>query len=112
MGTVPRVTRTAFLHMLLAGVCVLMHLTTPMATQALGGPHRVLILHSYHQGFSWTNDIQAAFSATLARSGLPLEVYVKYLDVARITDPKALRKNKELLQASRSTWSLFLTMQP
>ncbi|WP_053062227.1 ABC transporter substrate binding protein [Desulfovibrio sp. TomC] len=98
MGTVTCVTRTAFLHMRLVLVCVLFLLSTPMMAEAFGGPHRVLILHSYHQGLSWTDDIQAAFSATLARSGFPLEVDVKYLDVARITDPKALRKNKELLQ--------------
>jgi len=97
MVFIPRVPHSAFLHILLTLVCVPVLLSTPQSTKANGGKKSVLILHSYHQGLSWTDDIQAAFSATLARSELPLEVHVKYLDAARMTDPKAFRRNMELL---------------
>ncbi len=97
MSPVPRVTRSALLCLLLMLVCVPMLLSTPLAAQANTAQKRVLILHSYHQGYGWTDDIQAAFSATLAQSGLPLEMHVKYLDATRMADPKNFRRNVELL---------------
>jgi PAS domain S-box-containing protein len=96
MAPLQHVARFAFLCLLLMLVSVPLLLPTPLPAQVHGGPQRVLILHSYHQGYVWTDEVQAAFSATLAQSGLPIEVHVKYLDVTRFTDPKPLRRNLEL----------------
>lgn len=98
MGTVQRITCSDFLYQLLALACALMLLSTPKATQASNTPKRVLIIHSYHQGLSWTDDIQAAFSTTLTQRGLQIEVFVKYLDAARITNSNVFRRNNELLK--------------
>ena len=97
MRPISRFTRTAFSFIFILFVYMSAFLPTLLTAQAQGGPQRVLILHSYHQGLSWTDDVQAAFSAILAQSGLSIEVDVKYLDALRMGDPKAFRRNMELL---------------
>ncbi len=46
-------------------------------------PDRVLVLHSYHQGFSWTDALQRAFDATFEKASLDIELSVEYLDAKR-----------------------------
>jgi PAS domain S-box-containing protein len=46
-------------------------------------PARVLVLHSYHQGFTWTDSIQKGIEAGLADSGVGAEIDVEYLDAKR-----------------------------
>ena len=96
MSPIQRVANAVFRYMQLILVFLCMLLLSPLSAQAHDGPQRVLILHSYHQGLTWTDDVQAALSVAFAQSGRPLEVHVKYLDVTRFTDPKALRRNLEL----------------
>jgi hypothetical protein len=53
-------------------------------TAAQDGPsrsRRVLILHSYHEGFSWTDGIEAGIRKTL--QGEPVEIFTEYLDSKR-----------------------------
>lgn len=97
MSPIQSVSRTALRYIQLTLVCLCMLVLSPLAAWANGGPQRVLILHSYHQGLAWTDNIQSALTATLAQSGLPLDVHVKYLDATRLADPKAFRRNVELL---------------
>lgn len=87
-----------FPYLLCLLACLLMFVCAPALAKAHEGPRRVLILHSYHQGLAWTDGVQAAMTATLAQSKLPLDVHVKYLDAARMADPKAFRRNIELLR--------------
>ncbi|MFO7913519.1 MAG: response regulator, partial [Desulfotignum sp.] len=42
---------------------------------------RVLILHSYHKGFSWTDGIEAGIRTSL--QGEPVEIFTEYLDSKR-----------------------------
>jgi hypothetical protein len=44
---------------------------------------KVLVLHSYHHGFEWTDSIQKAFSDTLTASFPKAEVYVEYMNTKR-----------------------------
>ncbi len=44
---------------------------------------KVLVLHSYHQGFEWTDSIQKAFADTLAAAYPKAEVYVEYMNTKR-----------------------------
>ena len=44
------------------------------------GHHQVLILHSYHQGYSWTADIHAAMMQTLQSSEAGIDIRTEYLD--------------------------------
>lgn len=44
---------------------------------------KVLVLHSYHQGFDWTDSIQKSVSETLAAEVPNAEVYVEYMNSKR-----------------------------
>lgn len=48
-----------------------------------GTPFRVLVLHSYHRGFEWTDSLQAGIEKVFAESGLPVEFSVEYMDAKR-----------------------------
>lgn len=45
--------------------------------------HKILILHSYHTGFKWTDDIQAGILESLGETENSLEFYVEYMDTKR-----------------------------
>jgi ABC-type uncharacterized transport system substrate-binding protein len=71
------------------------HLAVPLAILALIalGPvaapaqtdsdHRVLLLHSYHQGYPWTDAVQKGLDSVFHRSADDIEVDVEYLDAKR-----------------------------
>ena len=44
---------------------------------------KVLVLHSYHQGFEWTDSIQKAFSETLTTSFPKAEMFVEHMNTKR-----------------------------
>ncbi len=46
-------------------------------------PARVLVLHSYHQGFAWTDSIQKGIEEGFAAAGVRAEIDVEYLDTKR-----------------------------
>lgn len=55
-------------------------LLAAFAAPAAERPHRVLVLHSYHPGFSWTANIHAALLQRL-RAGEPgMDIRTEYLD--------------------------------
>lgn len=43
----------------------------------------VLILHSYHQGFRWTDEIHRGFLSVLNKSQTDTKIYIEYLDSKR-----------------------------
>lgn len=45
--------------------------------------HHILVLHSYHWGFAWTDQVMEGMRAVLDASGLPLEIHVEYMDTKR-----------------------------
>ncbi len=56
----------------------------PSNAEANGG-QKVLVLHSYHQGYLWTDMIQEGFSRTLSGSFPKAEIYVEYMNTKRQT---------------------------
>jgi PAS domain S-box-containing protein len=44
-------------------------------------PKRILILHSYHKGFSWTENIERGIRTALEK--VPVELFIEYLDSKR-----------------------------
>lgn len=46
-------------------------------------PDRVLVLHSYHRGFDWTDSLQAGIEKAVAENGRPVEFSVEYMDTKR-----------------------------
>lgn len=45
--------------------------------------HEILILHSYHTGFKWTDDILAGIKENLGKTLQNTEVHVEYMDTKR-----------------------------
>jgi len=43
----------------------------------------IFVLHSYHQGFAWTDSVQKSFSDTLSASFPSAEVFVEYMNTKR-----------------------------
>ncbi len=69
--------------LLVAAVILLLFLLTPSYVHGTGSQNkRVLVLHSYHSGYSWTDDIQRAVIEVLGRAD-DIELHVEYLDFAR-----------------------------
>jgi len=59
---------------------------------------KVLILHSYHAGFPWTDEIQAGVFAEFRRQDSHFEPFVEYLDWKRFPDRAGLDRMAETLQ--------------
>jgi len=50
-------------------------------------PTDILILHSYHYGYKWTDDITKGLDDTLSQSRVPLALHVEYMDTKRVASP-------------------------
>ncbi len=55
----------------------------PHAIQAAQPPH-VLIVHSYHQGFRWTDSVMAGMLDVLQKEVPDADIHVEYLDAKRL----------------------------
>jgi PAS domain S-box-containing protein len=58
----------------------------------------VLILHSYHFGLKWTDDIQTGIHETLTRDGMPVDMQMEYLDAKRYGGEAFYQKTASLLE--------------
>jgi len=66
--------------------------------------HEILILHSYHTGFKWTDDIQAGIMESLGETRGALEFHVEYMDTKRHPEPEFTYLNYLVLRKKyRST---------
>ncbi len=72
----------------LAAVLALLLFACPAAAQPLERGS-VLVLHSYHPGYQWTDDIQTGAAETLARLAPHIQVFVEYMDTKRIDPARA-----------------------
>ena len=54
------------------------------AEQTHSKQHHVLLLHSYHKGMTWVDDITNSASATFNKSDPGVELHVEYMDTKRI----------------------------
>jgi hypothetical protein len=73
---------------------------------------QVLVLHSYHQGQTWTDDIMAGIQEVLAQSGEKLELHVEYLDAMRYPGSTTLAADLDRLlrfKQSVNPYDLVLT---
>ena len=44
---------------------------------------KILVIHSYHQGFTWTDNVMAGIEAVFEESDLHVELFVEYIDTKR-----------------------------
>lgn len=63
------------------------------------GHHQVLILHSYHQSYSWTANIHAALVQNLQPAETSLDIRTEYLDVKHYPAPEMLDRHADLFLA-------------
>ena len=59
----------------------------------------VLVVHSYHVGLSWTDDVMNGIRDGLRQSGDEVRLSAEYLDARRFPDPETGRRIRELLIA-------------
>src|SRR6266567_3273772 len=52
---------------------------------------QILILHSYHVGYLWSDDVMEGIRSTFRESGLVVQPHVEYMDVRRHATPEHLR---------------------
>ncbi|PLX84563.1 MAG: hypothetical protein C0617_07450, partial [Desulfuromonas sp.] len=74
--------------LLLLGAWIALCFPGPAA--AAGEPKKVLILHSYHHGFPWTEGIMAGMQKVFSEAGDPPQLHVEYLDAKRYHDTEYL----------------------
>jgi PAS domain S-box-containing protein len=53
---------------------------------------QVLVLHSYHAGYAWTDDIMRGILSTFQRSGVGVDSDVEYMDSRRHSAPEDLQQ--------------------
>ena len=62
--------------------------------------YNVLVLHSYHQGFAWTDNITTGITSVFAKRSGSAELYIEYMDLKRYR-AEDLLPSLEALYASR-----------
>jgi PAS domain S-box-containing protein len=60
------------------------------ADQVYTKQRHVLLLHSYHKGLTWVDDITNSVSATLRRTDPGIEFHVEYMDTKRVSGEEHL----------------------
>lgn len=81
------VKRLSPLHVgLLAGLIVALAASASWCATLPEYSDRVLVLHSYHAGFPWTDEVQSGIFSEFRRHAPNFEPYVEYLDWKRFPD--------------------------
>ena len=57
---------------------------------------KVLILHSYHKGFAWTEDIMEGMESVFQKTDIDLNVHIEYMDTKRHLPAESFPLLKEL----------------
>jgi sigma-B regulation protein RsbU (phosphoserine phosphatase) len=85
---------------LLVCLCLVSLSAIPVSAdeQAAGGsaPQKILVLHSYHEGHVWTQSLNEGIESYFDNSGMDVDLFIEYMDTARISEPGYSRKMYEL----------------
>jgi len=76
-----------------AAISIAVLFLNPSCAHAAEKSH-VLILHSYHKGYKWTDDICRGIHSVLTSSSVNL--YVEYMDTKRVSKPYYFEKLRDL----------------
>ena len=60
---------------------------------------RILLLHSYHQGMQWTQDIEQGIKETLEKRISNYELYIEYMDTKRFDYQSMAQKLNQIYEA-------------
>jgi signal transduction histidine kinase/CheY-like chemotaxis protein/ABC-type uncharacterized transport system substrate-binding protein len=72
---------------LAALLLLLTPLPCPVADADAADAGTVLILHAYHRGYQWTDDISRGIETALTDSRHNVSLYIEYMDTKRFSDP-------------------------
>jgi two-component system, cell cycle sensor histidine kinase and response regulator CckA len=70
-------------------ICIFLLLSGFTFNAEANGGKKILVLHSYHQGFLWTDMIQEGLSRSLSASHPEAELYIEYMNTKRQTAESA-----------------------
>jgi PAS domain S-box-containing protein len=76
---------------LLVIVVVPLLCTSPSEANHHRTQRHVLLLHSYHKGMTWVDDITTSVTSTLKKSNPDIEFHVEYMDTKRVIGDEHLR---------------------
>jgi two-component sensor histidine kinase/ABC-type uncharacterized transport system substrate-binding protein len=87
-------------------ICLVIVLSVVIATTGLPsvahavyqGEYRILVLHSYHRGYKWTDDISEGIEKVLKESGVPFKLTYEYMDTKKVFNEDYLELLKNLLR--------------
>jgi len=65
-------------------------------------PQKILVLHSYHEGHVWTQSINEGIESYFGDRGMDVDLFIEYMDTARISEPGYSRKMYELYRVKYS----------
>ena len=92
-------------------LCIaLVTLPAILAAQPLERPRRVLLLHSYHQGFAFTDSVTRGIFEVFRSSGMTVDVHIEYLDTKRLLDQQYLDELLKLYQYKYRTMTFDAVM--
>lgn len=64
--------------------------------------HSVLLLNSYHNGYSWSDNILDGVREALADENIDVDLHIEYLDGKRASTPLVHERYRELLRAKHA----------
>ncbi|WP_018250203.1 diguanylate cyclase [Orenia marismortui] len=85
------------LTLVLIILSLLLYTTTIIAYEDVDKVN-LLIIHSYHQGFSWTDKIDNGLKEYLAQDSREIDIHTEYLDTKLVADEKHLNNIYNLFQ--------------
>ena len=96
-------------RLIIAVLCAL--LTSSSGAFAESGRHEVLILHSYHPEYKWTDDITAGVKSKLTKSE-GFDLFIEYLDSEQFfsIEYRALQKSSLAQKYKNTTFDLIITV--
>lgn len=59
---------------------------------------RVLVLHSYHQGYAWTDNVTRALQQQFEKSDFNVELFIEYMDTKRLQPDSAFPRLASLYE--------------
>jgi len=97
---------------LLLPLLSLLLLVPAVTAAALSGKERVLVLNSYHPGYTWADNETAGIVATLHAAGITVDPDIEYLDAKRLPKQEhfPLLRNLLQLKLAKSRPQVVLTL--
>lgn len=77
-------------------LCLASLATCPVSGEEQVPPRQILVLHSYHEGHVWTQAINDGIGSYFEDRGMDVDLFIEYMDTARISEPGYSRKMYEL----------------